>query len=562
MNEISQKVLCVDDEVNVLEGLRRQLRRDFDITTAASGREGLAALEEEGPFAAFLVDYNMPEMSGIEFLRQASLVAPYTVSVMLTGQADLQVVVEALHEGHIFRFLHKPCPRELLVRTIKDCLEQYRLAISERILTAELDRANHELRYLNEDLERRVAERTATIRRLHQFVSELNGLDNLDDVAEVVVATTAEVLNSTRVSLMLPDISGEYLVIKAAIGLDDEIKATARVPVGAPIAGRIFAESQRIVVNDVKQLEGHEDRYDSDFFASVPLASSSLVTPGGPVGVLNVTGRIGGAGYDEESVAGLRAIAEAGAIAIRNQIRLQERNEARDATILALAKLAEHRDPETGEHLERVQAYCRLLSEALAETPTHSPVIDKAFIDTIVRSSPLHDIGKVGVPDRILLKPAKLTAEEFELMKRHSTVGGDTIRDLIEQGRTQDFLKMGMEIAYHHHEKFDGSGYPDGLAGEDIPLAARIMGVADVYDALTSKRVYKAAVPHEKAAAIIRKDSGSHFDPQVVAAFFRREQEFERLASRSPDCDGTGSAETGDDREMVGLEPAAVGNRD
>ena len=234
--------------------------------------------------------------------------------------------------------------------------------------------------------------------------------------------------------------------------------------------------------------------------------------------------------FDADQLALLRTLAEASAIALRNQMRLRERNEARDATILALAKLAEHRDPETGAHLERVQEYCRLLSEHLATNPKYATVISKSFIETIVRSSPLHDIGKVGISDHILLKPGRLTPHEFETMKRHSILGGDTIRNLIQQGRTQDFLQMGMEIAYHHHEKYNGKGYPFGLAGEAIPLSARIVAVADVYDALTSKRVYKEAMPHEQAAAIIREDAGSHFDPDVVAAFCAQEEHFRQLA--------------------------------
>jgi putative two-component system response regulator len=157
----------------------------------------------------------------------------------------------------------------------------------------------------------------------------------------------------------------------------------------------------------------------------------------------------------------------------------------------------------------------------------------------MVRSSPLHDIGKVGTPDHILLKPGRLTPEEFEVMKRHSVIGGDAIRDLIAQGRTQPFLQMGMEIAYHHHEKYDGSGYPAGLAGQDIPLPARIMALADVYDALTSRRPYKDPMPHERAAAIIREGRGYHFDPDVVDAFDAREAAFQQMALTLKDDDAS-----------------------
>ena len=523
MESVCRRVLCVDDESNVLEGFRRQLRRKFDLTTATSGPEGLALIREQGPFAAVVTDYSMPEMNGVEFLQQAHAIAPTMVAIMLTGRAELRIAVTALHEGHIFRFLQKPCPIDMLERAIDEALEQYRLVVSEQLLTAEL-------RTLNAELEERVTQRTATIRRLHRFVTDLNGLDSLDLVADLVVQTTAEMLNCGRVALMLPVTQGGGLWIQAAVGLNEETVERTHVPIGEPISGRVFRDLQSVVLNTRDELLQYGDRRDGLVFNSVPLVSAPLLTPSGPVGVLNLAEPAGQQPFDADQLALLRTLAEASAIALRNQMRLRERNEARDATILALAKLAEHRDPETGAHLERVQEYCRLLSEHLATNPKYATVISKSFIETIVRSSPLHDIGKVGISDHILLKPGRLTPHEFETMKRHSILGGDTIRNLIQQGRTQDFLQMGMEIAYHHHEKYNGKGYPFGLAGEAIPLSARIVAVADVYDALTSKRVYKEAMPHEQAAAIIREDAGSHFDPDVVAAFCAQEEHFRQLA--------------------------------
>lgn len=200
---------------------------------------------------------------------------------------------------------------------------------------------------------------------------------------------------------------------------------------------------------------------------------------------------------------------------------------ARDAALFGFAKLAEYRDPETGEHLERIRAYTRILAETMAEMGSYPDQITEDFILHIGFSSPLHDIGKVGIPDNILLKPGKLTDEEFEIMKEHTIIGGDTLAGAERRSVSQDgFLTMGADIAYYHHEKWQGGGYPRGLAGEDIPLAARIMSVADVYDALVSKRVYKAAFPHEKAVAIITSESGKSFDPKVVEAFEKVADQF------------------------------------
>ncbi|HOW71372.1 MAG TPA: response regulator [Phycisphaerae bacterium] len=558
MNDMNRRVLFVDDEVNLLEGLRRQLRRKYEVATASSGPAGLEALESQGPFAVVVSDYNMPGMNGAEFLEEVHRRVPQTVAVMLTGRPELSVAVSALHQGHIFRFLQKPCTQELLEQALDDAIEQYRLVSAERTLTAELNAKNEELRLLNEQLEARVVQRTALIQRMQRFMTDLNGIDSLEGVADLVVATTADMLASRRVSLMLPEGNREYLRIAAAVGIAEEVKEAIRVPVGGAIAGRVFAESQNIVVSEPDEMSEFGDRYDSEFFASIPLASTSLVTPSGPVGVLNVSEPLDGRPYSTEALAQLRAIGEVVAIALCNQIRLRERNEARDATILALARLAENRDPETGTHLERVQTYCQLLSQVLVRRPEYARVITRSFIETIVRSSPLHDIGKVGIPDEILLKPGRLSPTEFEIMKRHAQIGGDTIRSIINQGRTQDFLQMGMEIAYYHHEKFNGKGYPFGLAGEQIPLSARIVAVADVYDALTSKRVYKPAMPHGEAVAILREEAGSHFAPEVVDAFFSREQEFAQLAVSLADLPEAQRAEPLSG-ETPGLHGAAGG---
>ncbi len=202
---------------------------------------------------------------------------------------------------------------------------------------------------------------------------------------------------------------------------------------------------------------------------------------------------------------------------------------ARAATILGLAKLAEYRDEGTGTHLERIREYARLLAAEMAERPGTGEAIDPDFIEEIYHSSILHDIGKVGIPDAVLLKPSGLTEAEFEVIKCHTRFGGDALAAIESQIEGRSFLQLGKEIAYHHHEKWDGSGYPAGLKGREIPLAARIVAVADVYDALTSKRFYKEAFSHEKARQIISELRGSHFDPAVVDAFLSLERRFERI---------------------------------
>jgi putative two-component system response regulator len=213
--------------------------------------------------------------------------------------------------------------------------------------------------------------------------------------------------------------------------------------------------------------------------------------------------------------------------------RTRELAQTQDVTIFSLATLAETRDNETGGHILRTQRYVEVLAKNLAQEPRHAEFLTPKTIELLFKSAPLHDIGKVGVPDAILLKPGKLSDEEFDIMKTHAELGFQALIKAEEAFSLEEkptFLKHARDIALSHHEKWNGKGYPQGLQAEDIPLAGRIMAVADVYDALICKRVYKPAFSHEKAAEIINNDSGTHFDPEVVRAFNTCEAEFKRIA--------------------------------
>lgn len=216
--------------------------------------------------------------------------------------------------------------------------------------------------------------------------------------------------------------------------------------------------------------------------------------------------------------------------------RTREVELMRDATIHAMASLAETRDNETGNHIRRTQHYVAALAQALKDHPRFSEVLTEANIELIYKSAPLHDIGKVGVPDSILLKPGKLDPDEWEIMKLHTVYGRDAIVEVERYlGHSNSFLAFAREIAYSHQEKWDGTGYPQGLAADEIPVSARLMAVADVYDALISKRVYKRAMSHEEALETMRLGRGSHFDPDVLDAFVSIESEFTQIAGRFAD---------------------------
>ena len=234
--------------------------------------------------------------------------------------------------------------------------------------------------------------------------------------------------------------------------------------------------------------------------------------------------------------------------------RTREVMAIQDVTILAMASLAETRDSETGHHIRRTQFYVKALAEKLRGHPRFAWFLTDANINMLFKSAPLHDIGKVGISDRILLKPGRLDPHEFEIMKTHTTLGHDAIEHAEKLlGTNVEFLSCAKTIALSHQEKWDGSGYPQGLAGDDIPIAARLMAVADVYDALISRRVYKQAVSHEKAVRIMIENRGTHFDADMIDAFVEIQNEFRAIAQRFADSD------EGIDKQTPQLVRAGVG---
>ncbi len=235
--------------------------------------------------------------------------------------------------------------------------------------------------------------------------------------------------------------------------------------------------------------------------------------------------------------------------------RTHEVQAIQDVAVLAVASLAETRDNETGNHIRRTQFYVQRLALRLQNHPRFRADLDDGAIDLLFKSAPLHDIGKVGIPDRILLKPGRLTADEFEIMKTHTTLGRDSIAQAEARlGNSVAFLRYAKEIALSHQEKWDGSGYPERRRGDDIPLSARLMAVADVYDALISRRVYKPPFSQEQSITIMREGRGSHFDPDILDAFLAHPGEFQAIAERFADRDA-------DVEAAVTRQTTALGDR-
>lgn len=343
----------------------------------------------------------------------------------------------------------------------------------------------------------------------------------LEEIMTVVRKSARRLIGADGLAFILRDKNECYYVDEDAI---QPLWKGQRFPMEACISGWAMQHSQVVVIDDItKDPRIPQDAYRPTFVKSLAMVP---LRPDDPLGAIGAYWSTVGTPSDD-SVYSLQRIANTAAVAMANvaltNSLAEARDEAaraRDAMILAMASLAETRDHETGDHIRRTQHYVRVLAEALNRREPETTGLDEEFVDLLYKSAPLHDIGKVGIPDRILQKPGRLDRAEYDIMKTHADLGRTAIATAERYiGSSNPFLSLAKEIAHCHHEKWDGTGYPRGLKGEDIPLAGRIMAVADVYDALVSERVYKPAMSHNDAVTIITGESGKHFDPAVVAAF-------------------------------------------
>jgi len=370
---------------------------------------------------------------------------------------------------------------------------------------------------------------------LLDFCRSLGATDDLNDAMDQIVSVTASLVGCRRVSIMLPAGDGKSLAVARMIGVDEPAALSAAVPIDDSIAGQVFTIGRSLVVNSEAESGTISGKNDDDLFVSAPMVCTSLGSGGNIVGVLNATDRVGGRPFDDCALEYIDMVANIGGTAIRSIQTRKARDEARDLIMVALAKLAERRDSSTGGHVDRVTQYSLLLARELRKRPEFQPQIDDAFLYDLERATPLHDIGKVAIPDRVLLKPGRLNAHEMAVIRTHSQIGAETIRNVRVRAPALSMLKMAEEIAACHHEWYDGSGYLEGLKGDAIPLSARIVAVADAYDALTSDRIYRKSVGHESAIATIVKCSATQFDPAVVQALLRCDRDFKRLSKALTD---------------------------
>jgi PAS domain S-box-containing protein len=474
----ANRLLIVDDDENVRKALVEVLRHNgYECDQASSVSEALIYLQQQ-TYTCVLTDLVMPERSGIELLRDIVSTYPDIAVILVSGQNDSAQVRRALKTG-AFDYIVKPASAGEIVTTVYGALKK---------------REN----YLKEQNDKQSLRERAEIGMVESILFE-------------------DIVRSTIDGIMITDLENRIIMVNPAYEKltgfpPQELMGTIPAILKSSRPSQDFSRRVAYELANSGYWSGEviDQRKDgSEWFANLTISR-----------VKDSRGRA----FADVFV--VRDITDKKNLEQQLIERLQEIQSAQDAAIIGFAKLAECRDPETGMHLERMRKYCRVLAEQMAQSPKYQAEIDEHFIDSLYKSSPLHDVGKVGIPDSILLKPGKLTHEEYEIMKMHTIIGGDALKTAETKLPGRSFLTLGREIAYHHHEKFNGTGYPFGLAGAAIPLSARMVAIADAYDALTSKRVYKDVVEPEESKRRLLTDRGRHFDPDVVDAFVQREGEF------------------------------------
>ena len=503
--------LVVDDDGSIRRMLMDALGTIFEVEGARSGEQALDLLAARS-FDLIVTDQMMPGMTGTELLDRSLSLRPDAVRMLITASREIENAMEAINLAKVDRFFVKPVRLAELRQQAVDAVQQRR--------------AERDLRARIESLRSIEARQAAVLPRILVVDDDDGAVTIFQTILEeagyeVVVEQTGrgalDQLGSRQFNLLLmdknlPDISGievmrlarsmhpdiEAVVVTAYASTESAIEA---IEAGAYDYLRKPLEDIEVLPRIVhraleRQALGRErQRLLMDLIETNQVLTST----------------------NEE-------LREAQS---RLRRKMEEMDLLQDATVMGLTRLAEYRDLETGEHLERMRNYARLIAEELLGTALF-PDVDEAFVEAIYKAAPLHDIGKVGIPDRILLKPGKLTTDEWTVMRTHPTVGGETLEEAERRagpGSPTGLLTMGKHIAFFHHERWDGSGYPFGRKAEEIPLEARIVAVADAYDAITSRRVYKPSIPHARARSILLEASAKHFDPRIVEAFLAREKD-------------------------------------
>jgi len=536
-----QSILVVDDDMLVRKVLKKYISSlGYYVDTAEDGRGALDMLRSFS-YDLVLTDLQMPRLGGIELLKEMFLEYPDVPKIVLTGQGTNDDIIAALKSG-AYDFLYKPIDDfEILEFSIKRSVESKKLKEDKERHLTELEKINEIISMLNsgKSTEEIFSKLHVSLKRVIPFdgmlltlLNETNTFLNIENM----------VFNQSMFYTFLRK-GDRFFISELSIKqlIDGEIDLLNIEDLGLYLKSHkmheVFSEINRNGINSIlavslvlkNQIRG------IIFFLS---SHKSFFKDHHITFVRSIVGQIALSVQRAE----LMKEIENHSKNLEKMVsqRTEEVLKTQRATIFALSSLADARDSETGDHLERIRNYSVLLMQLYRLDEDH-PEINSRLLRDLYDSSVLHDIGKVGIPDYILLKKGSLSEEEFDIMKRHPVIGYDAIRNASVDLGSDFFLNMAMDIILYHHERWDGAGYPYGLKGEDIPLSARIVSIADVYDALTSRRPYKEAFTHEKAIDIMSKEEGK-YDPELFNLFLKNAEKFNKIRIEFSEEQGGGES--------------------
>jgi len=536
-----QSILVVDDDMLVRKVLKKYISSlGYYVDTAEDGRGALDMLRSFS-YDLVLTDLQMPRLGGIELLKEMFLEYRDIPKIVLTGQGTNDDIIAALKSG-AYDFLYKPIDDfEILEFSIKRAVESKKLKEDKERHLTELEKINEIISMLNsgKSTEEIFSKLHVSLKRVIPFdgmlltlLNETNTFLNIENM----------VFNQSMFYTFLRK-GDRFFISELSIKqlIDGEIDLLNIEDLGLYLKSHkmhdVFGEINRNGINSIlavslvlkNQIRG------IIFFLS---SHKSFFKDHHITFVRSIVGQIA---LSVQRAELLKEI-ENHSRNLEKMVsqRTEEVLKTQRATIFALSSLADARDSETGDHLERIRNYSVLLMQLYRLDEDH-PEINARLLRDLYDSSVLHDIGKVGIPDYILLKRGFLTEDEFEIMKKHPVIGYDALREASVDLGSDFFLNMAMDIILYHHERWDGKGYPYGLKGEDIPLSARIVSIADVYDALTSKRPYKEAFTHEKAIDIMSNEDGK-YDPELFNLFLKNAEKFNKIRLEFSEEQGGGES--------------------
>ena len=494
------KILIVDDDPSIRSILSQILKENSSYipVLAENGERALDVLKKDKGIDVVLTDIQMPGMTGLELLKEVKSLYPTLPVVMITGFPTIDVAIDSMKKG-ASDFVTKPFK-----------FEQVKLILSRIIRERELLIENEELKKVVEQkkkieiLNRKLSEKIKELTIMYSISETLSGpFVSLDHILEKTLEISSNSLNCEYVSVFFYDRETEKLYIRAAKGLDDEVIKETKFSLGEGVTGKVFEVGSPALIRDMDR-ENAEVVKKERFFKSKSMISIPLFIQKEPFGVLSVAGRVGGLPFTKDDLVILENIARKVSLNIENVVLYESVYENLLNTLRALVKTLEAKDPYTQQHSERVTFYA-------VETATALGCSDEE-IETLRFAGYLHDIGKVGVKDTVLLKEGRLDEGEYREIMKHTVIGEEIVQHL-------ELLPEERAIIRSHHEWWDGTGYPDGLKGEEIPFLARILAVCDAYDAMTSSRPYRNALSHEAAMEELMDYKWKQFDGDVVDAF-------------------------------------------